>query len=60
MNNSMDKISNNVVSNSHRNTSANGKKNLENYNVPMQQITERQSQNMTSARNQIYSDEMGH
>lgn len=35
MNNSMDKISNNVVSNSHRNTSANGKKNLENYNVPM-------------------------
>jgi hypothetical protein len=41
----------------YRNGSANSKKNGDTYPAPMEQITERDSENMTSARQRVFVDE---
>lgn len=40
----------------YRNTSVNSKKPSEQYPAPMEQITERESENMTSARHRAFAD----
>lgn len=55
MNNSVDKLPKN--SHAYRNTSANHKKGTDPFPAPMEQITERESENMTSARNRVYADD---